>query len=427
MDESARYDQSNTGVSNNAEQAVTGGSAKNDRPRFVTEVVEDNSNNYPNSPFAGSSANPNTSNKSQNPIKNPAQSNQNDQNQAPAVATGHPKNKRNYFSPKNLLFLIPAGILVATIVVAAYISRDDYIVRETPQVISEPTQFPMPTTEPVTDTKVSYLTYSNDNYTFQYPDTFQLAECGESVNLYISTEDMGDVCQSGEFVITLSKTNQIPNYQEDEELVSTESATIAGNEFLKYEFKANGSNVVYLPFSIDDVDYQFVLRDIMYRTEFLDLLDSFQILLDVTSDWSTYEDNLGYSIKYPETWTLIENEELNQPNTGRSRVEIRRIADNSKFQNLTIEVQQDNQAAITASEAASSTRRLVGWDEPPVVELRDLGGANAQIIKGSYEDVWNVYVIVWFRNVIIQMTWEDTAEKSYDQFLEQMLNSLEIS
>jgi len=389
------------------------------RPQFTTEVVEED---YSSSPFSASQ----TQSVPEPPVNEPQAAIPEPMIET-AVVTSSGKKKFELPHIRNFMFIIPAAILVGTMLVVAYVTRTDFVVREPDTPSMQATMPPLATPEPTPLPEIVMNTYSTESYTFKYPDTFVLAECDSLVALFINEDqDVTSLCSDESYIMSLSEVSGVPDYLNNEELVATESATIAGEDNMTYEIKASGSNIIYLPFLLAEQDYIFTLKDITYRTTFLDIVTSFTSLIDMTVDWNIYENaDMGYEIKYPEDWFLNENLSIN--NDQPSTVTISKNNDDSRFQKLTIQALVDiENAPITATEAVSSTRSLAGWDETPTTELRSISDANAQVIKGYFEGVWNVYAIIWSKNDLYQMVWEDTANRGSELNFEQMLASFSL-
>jgi hypothetical protein len=86
-----------------------------------------------------------------------------------------------------------------------------------------------------------------------------------------------------------------------------------------------------------------------------------------------------------------------------------------------------NDAAFTASQIVSSTRTLSGWKDSPKIELKKLGGGDAQVIQGELSGKWRAYVVIWYKNTVIQMTWEDEIARPDQQIFDNMLASFELT
>ena len=108
--------------------------------------------------------------------------------------------------------------------------------------------------------------------------------------------------------------------------------------------------------------------------------------------------------------------------------EISKDPANKTVNNLVLQTSSNvANAALTASEIVSSTRTLSGWSDPPKIELKKLGGGDAQVIQGELTGKWRAYVVIWYKNTVIQMTWDDDVGKGEQQVFDNMLASFEFT
>ncbi len=303
----------------------------------------------------------------------------------PAVHQAHKPN-----ALRALFFLIPALLLVATIYFVAKFTGNNYVMREpapiataTPELVpASPT--PLPTAIPV-----PVKTYINSQMFLQIsiPESYE-----------VMSED-------GEFV-SLGKND-------------TELLTISTNLDDYDEGNQDHSKVGDFLF----VTYAETAEE---EAEFSAIVESVIFLVD-TSDWETFDNTTyNYMIKYPSEWEITNTE--NKTGKIGERTEISKDATNKTLNNLVILTQSNlNNAAFTASQIVSSTRTLSGWKGTPKNELKKIGGGDAQVIQGELGGKWHAYVVIWYKNTVVQMTWEDTVARPQQQIFDNILASFEFT
>jgi hypothetical protein len=130
-------------------------------------------------------------------------------------------------------------------------------------------------------------------------------------------------------------------------------------------------------------------------------------------------------LKYPQTWTLSATQDKDGKYSARSEIS---RGEEQTVNNLIIQTSNNvANAALTASEIISSTRTLSGWSKPPTIELKRLGGGDAQVIQGELSGKWRAYIVIWYKNTVIQMTWDDDVVQSQQQIFENILASFEFT
>lgn len=324
---------------------------------------------------------------------------------------------------KKFLFLVPALLIILAIAIAAYFMRNDFVQRP-PEIINEnqTETLASPTPIPSEAPKNPLVFYSNTNFKFSYPSELKLYECEGTIYFFLG-EEVSDFCSSlvgG--VIKISSSGSAYN-KNAIDILSEEEILVSGFTTSRVEFRASeGSNIfVELPFK--DNFYLFELLDPQHENEFNKILGTFELIYDKTEGWQEYENSqAGYSLKYPPNWILkadLNDEgEIISPNFTLSKSE------NTTLQTLDVKFTIGaTNAARTASEIISSSRSLSGWDEAPISEFREIGGANATVIKGSFKGVWNTFVVVWYRSTVVEMIWQDSLEKEFEETVELILAS----
>lgn len=316
---------------------------------------------------------------------------------------------------RKLLFLIPAVLLVATIYFVARITGNNYTMREPAPTIlptAEPTATPTPTSTPP-----AVKTYKNEEMLVQFsiPDDFAvILEEPTSVSFGRSDTEL--------FVV---RTDEFTNYDEEDE---TSEYIVGGREAVMLNLTEEGSVPVKVVQTIDEPKYEFVMypENAELEEELVAILDSVVFLVD-TTNWKTFDNStFNYQIKYPPEWSLAENTDEEGIHAAKS--EISKDANNKTLNNLVIQTSSNlTNAALTASEIVSSTRTLSGWSNPPKIELRKLGGGDAQVIQGELTGKWRAYVVIWYKNTVIQMTWDDNVNKLEQQTFDNILASFEFT
>jgi len=315
-----------------------------------------------------------------------------------------------------LLFLIPAVLLVATIIIVARLSGNNYVVRE-PEAVPTPTPLEAQATPVPTPTPHPMKVYQNDDMLLkmQIPDDYQvLSEDENEVSIGRDNTEL--------FVV---RTDEFTNFDEEDE---TEEITVGGKSAVSFTLSDEGSVPIKIVQTTDEPRYEFALflEDPGLEAEFNKILASIIFLVD-TSDWETFENTTeSYQIRYPPDWELTAPTDKN--GNYPARIEISKDASDKEINNLVVHTSSNlTNAALTASEIVSSTRTLSGWSSPPSIKLQKLGGGDAQVIQGELSGKWRVYVVIWYKNTVIQMTWDDKVERGQEQTFENVLASFEFT
>jgi len=307
---------------------------------------------------------------------------------------------------KKFLFLIPAVLLVATIFFVAKFTGNNYTMRQpAPYTSPEPTL--TPATPAPTPTAIPTRVYRNDELLIQM-------EIPEDYEILSETKDDVKMGRSDREILILSRQGDT-DYREEE----GEKVTIGGKEAVKF------ANIIYIT---EAPNYQFAtFTESEAEAKEVDAIFDSTVFLVDTSDWETFDNTtFGYTIKYPPTWE--ENTETSNESKLSNKTEISKDPDNKSLNNLTIQTSSEvENAALTASQIISSSRTLSGWASPPRIELKKLGGGDAQVIQGELSGKWRAYVVIWYKNTVIQMTWDDKVTKGEDQVFQNMLASFEFT
>lgn len=320
----------------------------------------------------------------------------------------------NEHPAKALLFLVPAVLIIATIYFVANLTGNNYKLRE-----PEPTITPAPTIAPTpapTTTPQPLKLYKNEGLLIQMqiPADYEiLLEGDKSVSLGRAGVEL--------FVV---RTDELTDYDQGD----TAKVTIGGREAVEFALDDEGSVKVKIIQTVQKPVYEFAmyLENEKLASEFNEIAKSVVFLAD-TSDWETFDNTTyDYTIKYPKNWSLTAAKDKQGEYSDRS--EISKDKNNKTLNNLVIQASSNlENAAFTASEIISSTRTLSGWTSPPKIELKKLGGGDAQVIQGELSGKWRAYVVFWYKNTVIQMTWEDSIAKPEQETFSNILASFEFT
>lgn len=302
---------------------------------------------------------------------------------------GNKTSKPSIFA--KLFFLVPALLIVATIALVANFTRSDYVINEERQAVPTAiSNFQTPISTPTPTPKPLFEEFSNSYFSFNYSSKLLMFECDSL--LCLGPEE-------GKEAITFQYLNSAEEPEED------------------------AFNRLYLA-----ADRKLLIRlfDNNLESEFQQIIDSLVLKVNISQRWEIFENSeYGYYIKYPQDWNLV-NQQLGEVEIGPKSI-IRKDNSELKLQNLTIEVLAElENAAISATEAVSSTRNLLGWEDKPDVKITSLGGVNAQVISGVFEGNWQEYIVVWYRNTVIQMIWTDDLTRNNQQEFDEMLKTFQV-
>lgn len=322
---------------------------------------------------------------------------------------------------KHLLnFLIPVILLLITIAAASIFGRQ-YFSKKSPD-LNTPT--PSSTLQPAntptsTPTTTQYLNYKNFSAraSFDYPSQMQMGKCADGVKFFIDIPESYDPtgsCGSEPLGIISATFLSVPFAGIDPSAevfsVDEERVVIDGVQALRQS--VDGKSYVF--FERSGIYYRLTLSDSTYKSSFNSLITSFKFIEDPTKDWLTYTSSLGgFEIKYPNEYTI------NTRSAG--------FVDFTLDENTALVIESSGSvtsASLTAQKAATSIKNLTGWKEFPTVELKNIGGGTAQIIAGNFDNHYQQYLILWYQDRVIQMSWSDDLEKPNQQTLDNMLNSL---
>jgi len=158
---------------------------------------------------------------------------------------------------------------------------------------------------------------------------------------------------------------------------------------------------------------QYLIKGTTTQEVFDVLLSNFKFSgKNPSASWKEYRNSeLGLSFKYPPQWELTEE-------TGK-------LSLTGEGASLVVETQLKPEIAeLSASEIMAAIRNLSGWKEEPELELRNIGGGSAQILRGEFEDGYQEVVILWSEDGFVQAAWNDSRERQITSAFDEVLASL---
>jgi hypothetical protein len=337
--------------------------------------------------------------------------------------------KKDY--SKHFAFVVPAFLLIITIVLVGY-GVNWYISsrpKPTPVPAPAPTLIPAtPTPTPEAIVKDKIYTNLGYGFSFKYSEDLNLLECDSAVYLYngSSSENVTADCSGKDFylvAIDFAGADFYPAFPKSTDYEIKEiSVDIAGVNGVRQEIINDEKKVYLIGVTFSENDNYFLIK--INRSDAKEELDkivsNFEFVEDVTKDWLLYS-NLYYSIKYPPDWRLQAND------SGEGSSIIAKNADEKKLQNLVIDFSANvANANLTASEVISSTKNLSGWVQVPSVDIRNIGGGTAQILQGQLNGDWHTFVVIWYKNRLVQIVWFDNPDRGNQELFDNMLSSFKF-
>jgi len=344
----------------------------------------------------------------------------------------HVQGKMNYLSKFH--FLIPATMLILTMVLTSIIVngyiKTKVLPKPSPTPIS-PSLTPS-TPAPTPQVKVENKKYANPRLaiSFDYPSNLKLLECPTGV-IYLYEEVSSDEninCQSQDFYVVMIKnasTNFYPvnsEIQKKEELIKI-GGSDAVKETLSYPNPDSPRQILFrqsLTFSNNNIYFLIQIKSESDQNVLNQILNSFKFIEDITVSWQTHSNNF-FSFKYPPTWTLTPSA------TGEGITRLSQNPADQTIHNLILEYSSSvKDVNLTALEVISSTRNLPDWSSPPTIDIRNIGGGTAQILQGKYGSSWHIFAVIWYKNHLVQIIWDDDLEKSTTEVFENILSSFKF-
>jgi|GEM_PF-1483953 len=341
-------------------------------------------------------------------------------------------------------FFIPAMLVLLTMALVAFVVQQGIKTRTSPTAISTPLPSLTPATPvptPKVDPKASWKSYLNrdQRIQFKYPQSLSLKE-------EFSTLTRNRIVLTGEkpaaeasFMVIVGLKTQLGSilstYTEDKESISNPVETefqVAGLPGVKVSgvLPGQGEGVPYIYgyVELDTFIYLFVQQGVLTTDEnlFTEILESVRFLPEgITDEWKTFQNTLtNYSFRYPEDWEVSTGGGVATASAGR--VIVKKTSGETEYQNLIIDtsIQAAGQKIeLTASEVVSSLQNLSGWKTKPALDFRNIGGASAQIVSGELGNSWQMYVVLWYKNVLVQMSWKDGLTRAEQTTVDNILST----
>ncbi len=346
------------------------------------------------------------------------------------------------FSHK-LLFLIPIVLLIGTMVVVAAIlpalrKTTAPIVQETPTPTLVPAT-PLPTVPP--NALKDWKEYLNRDaqLSFRYPPTLSLKEFKTTATTYeITLANEASASATVMKIVSARNTTALDLLNSESEIdpaiktseTNIDVSGIATKQTLSTLINNPATAVLYTLVEQDTNAYNFVwYAPTDGRDVYSQVLGSVKFVTQgITPDWQTYTNTLGnYSLRFPPTWNL--NTSDDKASASAQTVSIRKNPTEAQFQNLVIQTTVSDaktKVELSASELVSSIQNLAGWQETPTLDFRTIGGSQAEVLSGAKDGSWYVYTVLWYRNVLVEISWRDTALRQEQDTFNDMLGSMKF-
>lgn len=345
---------------------------------------------------------------------------------------------------KRLLFLIPIILLLGTMVVVSAIVLP--ALRKTPVAVVVETPLPtlvpatpIPTTKP--DPTLGWKEYVNRDamILFRYPPTLSLKEQKTSVSQYSLT--LSDDASASATVLKIvsakntTGTELLKSLGEVDPAIKTSETEVdvsgvAVKKILSVQVSDPSKPVLYTLVEQDANAYSFVwYKPSVNEDIYSQILKTVRFVSPgITADWQTYTNTLGnYSLRFPPAWKL--NTSDAKASASAQTVSIRKNPSEAQFQNLVIQTtiaDAKTKVELSASEIVTSIQNLAGWKETPTLDFRTIGGAQAEVLSGEKDGSWYVYAVMWYRNILVEMSWRDTALRQEQETFNDMLGSMKF-
>lgn len=149
----------------------------------------------------------------------------------------------------------------------------------------------------------------------------------------------------------------------------------------------------------------------------------------ITEDWKQYTNTTTfYTVKYPADWEV--STEAKSATESATRVVIRKTSGDTTYQNLLIDATtisannlRQQKIDLTAAELVSSLQNLTGWKTHPTLDFRSIAGSATQIVSGELEGAWQMYIVLWNKNTLIQMSWKDSLGRPEQDTIDSILST----
>jgi hypothetical protein len=335
-----------------------------------------------------------------------------------------PEKNNSHQTHSKYLFVIPVLLIVFVMVaVSTYlqIGRGGLLVEETPMpTLTSATPVPSATPIPVIRDK----TYQNRNLllSFSCPGEHELLEVPDSVGQATTVNLRVPPADESYFSVTIDKAITLDGF--NNLVLGLSKEDLAGRE--SYYLDASGEEGVLSKIFVFYQNTSYTFSWPGPRSSVEKIIKSIKFLSPgVTDKWQTFDSSFGqFSLRYPEEWKLVSG------GSASASANIRKIETDSEYHSLLIQIDkpgaQDRNRSLqlTASETISSLQNLSGWVSTPVVDYRNIGGGQAQIISGQRQGGWEVYAVMWYRTSLAQFAWRDTLNRIEQENIDSVLESV---
>lgn len=345
-------------------------------------------------------------------------------------------------------FLLPAAIVLLTMGLVAYVVGQN--VWKGPAVEQNATPAPSltPTTPvptPKVDPKAKWKSYINRDLRlqFRYPETLALTEDTPTLTkkrIVMKSEEGSKMMFTVIVGQEIQLTSLLSTYTTEKEKLANASETefqIADVPGVKVEGtlpgEGEGTPYTYGYVSLEGTLYLFIAEDggtLADQDPFDAFVETVRFLpVGINEDWKTFENTTtNYSFRYPPTWEVVANELTATSSAGR--IIARKVSGETEYQNLIIDtsIQTGKQKIeLTASQVVSSFQNLTGWKSRPTLDFRNIGGASAQIVSGEIADSYQMYVVLYYKNILIQMSWKDSIARAEQETVDNILSTFKFT
>lgn len=345
-----------------------------------------------------------------------------------------------------VLFIVPAALVLLTMGIVAYVvsisgnKTDGKQASPTPVASLVPAT-PVPT--PYVDPKANWKSYRSvdSQVSFRYPAEYSLREeKPDKATTHLSfSETEGDKNAVFE-VISGSKAQMasliaswIPKAQLPTEEGQMTISGIAGVLVTGTSVEA-GEGVAFRGAYIERDNKVFIFvgkGEKKFGDELLfdEIIKTVSLLSPgITSDWKSFTNTTAsYVVKYPADWEI--SSENKSATESATRVVIKKSSGETTYQNLVIDASvvtptsQKQKIDLTAAEIVNSLQNLTGWKNHPTLDFRSVAGSPTQIVAGELDGAWQMYIVLWNKNTLIQMSWKDSLTRPEQETVDNILST----
>jgi hypothetical protein len=333
-------------------------------------------------------------------------------------------NPKNFSILSKFKFIIPALLIVGTIVLSAVLVKN--YLQLNSLVVPSPTPAPtlIPATPQPTAKPLEVKKYFNldAGFSFNYPASFATLDCPTQGAVYVYNELSGSTTTSctkpgNNIVVEIDYAGSDFYQKQDSQDFQEQVILVADQSAIKQTSKTSNSYLSTITFSNENTFYKIKINSEQNISSFETVYQSFAFIKDQLSDWKTYENNY-YSIKYPPDWSISTTE------TGEGVVKLSLNPDFSQLNTFRIDLSLgESNAQVTASEVISSTKTLSGWATTPSLNIKNLRKGTALILDGQFQAQWQSFIVIYYKNYFVQILWNDDIDQSRGEIFQNILSS----